>query len=198
MKRMLFIFACLLAPISFHAQGSPCVIPGRGHLQIHVGTGGIFGGFAHDHLIEAQKIEGCIRLDSKDPTLSSVKLTLASSGIRVLDPSESAKDRAAVQHTMESEVLQINEFPQIIFESTGIDRGDGANRYHVKGTLKLRDKTQPVEIPVTFTQNTDGSYEVIGKYVFKQSSFGIKPIQLAAGTVKVKDEVQTEFDLFMK
>jgi hypothetical protein len=37
------------------AVDGPCVIPGRGHFYIHVGTGGLFGAFAHDHLIEAQR-----------------------------------------------------------------------------------------------------------------------------------------------
>jgi hypothetical protein len=31
-----------------------------------------------------------------------------------------------------------------------------------------------------------------------RTAFGIQPIQLAGGTVKVKDEVRTEFELFLK
>jgi hypothetical protein len=44
----------------------------------------------------------------------------------------------------------------------------------------------------------DGTYRASGEYKFKQSSFGIKPIQLAGGTVKVKDELEVEFELFLK
>ena len=73
MKRIFFTLACLLSPISFNAQSPPCVIPARGHFQVHVGAGGLFGAFAHDHLIEAQKIEGCVKLDVKDPTMSAFK-----------------------------------------------------------------------------------------------------------------------------
>ena len=198
MKRIFLTLACLLSPLSFQAQTGPCLISGRGHFEIHAGTGGLFGAFGHDHLIEAQKIEGCVKLDKKDPTLSTVKLTFQASGIRVLDPSESAKDRATVQQTMETEVLRVSEFPQITFESTAIIRSGSANQYRVKGSLKIRDKTQTTEVPVTFMQNSDGTYEAVGKYTFKQTGFGIKPIQLAGGTVKVKDEVQTESDLFFK
>ena len=60
MKRILFTLACLLMPLSFIAQNGPCVIPGRGHFQIHVGTGGLFGAFAHNHTIEARKIRRCL------------------------------------------------------------------------------------------------------------------------------------------
>ena len=140
MKRILFTLACLLTPVSFTAQNGPCVIPGRSHFQIHVGTGGLFGAFAHNHVIEAQKIEGCVKLDAKDPTMSSLKLTFQASGIRVLDPSESAKDRATVQQTMETEVLRITEFPQITFESTGILRA--ARRQSISGERKSQDPRQ--------------------------------------------------------
>src|SRR5215831_953206 len=79
---------------------SPCVVSEQSHFRIHVGTSGLFGGFAHDHEIEAQKIEGCAQINSSDPTQSSIKLTFPSSAIRVIDPKESAKDRDQVQKTM--------------------------------------------------------------------------------------------------
>jgi hypothetical protein len=34
-----------------------------------------------------------------------------------------------------------------------------------------------------------------GSASFKQSNFGISPIRIAGGTVKVKDEVKIEFDI---
>ena len=198
MKPGLLILLGALATFPLSAQSGPCIISGRGHFQIHVGTGGLFGAFAHNHLIEAQQIQGCVKLDEKDLTQSSLQLTFAVSGIRVLDPSESAKDRAAVQQTMETDVLRVSEFPRIRFESTGIARGGAANQYRVRGNLTIRNTTQPMEVLVTFGRLSDGTWEAVGKYNLKQTSFGIKPIQLAGGTVKVKDEVQTDFDLFLK
>src|SRR2546425_1146197 len=104
----------------FAAEG-PCVIPGRGHFQVHVGTGGLFGAFAHNHLIQSERITGCAMLDQKDLTRSSIKVEFPASAIRVVDPKESAKDRAEVQKTMETEVLRIAQFPAITFESTAIE-----------------------------------------------------------------------------
>jgi polyisoprenoid-binding protein YceI len=198
MKRMLFVLICFLAPILISAQNGPCVVGGRGHFQIHVGAGGLFGALAHAHLIEAQKVEGCVQLDEKDVTRSSFKLTFMTSGIRVLDPQDSAKDRASVQQTMETDVLQVAQFPRITFESRGISGNTNSNQFRVKGNLTIRNTMQPVEIPVTLARLGDGTYEVTGKYALKQTGFGIKPIQLAGGTIKVKDEIQLEFDLFLK
>jgi polyisoprenoid-binding protein YceI len=198
MKCCIAVFIVLASvSISARAADGPCVIPGRGHFQIQTGTSGLFGMFAHDHVIEAQRIEGCAQLDEKEISRSSIKLTFATSGIRVLDPKESANDRAKVQETMETEVLRISEYPTVVFESTSVDR-DSAGAIRVHGNLTIRGKTQPVIIPVAFTRLADGTYRAAGSYKFKQTTFGIRPIQLAGGTVKVKDELRTEFELFLK
>jgi len=176
----------------------PCVVPGRGHFYIHVGAGGLFGGFAHDHLIEAKRIEGCAVMDANDLSQSSIKLTFSTADIRVLDPKESVKDRAKVQTTMETEVLRVSQYREILFESTGVEHSGPAEMVRIRGNLTIRGKTLPVVVPVTLTRLDDGVYRATGEYKLKQTAFGIQPIQLAAGTIKVKDEVRTEFELFLK
>jgi len=198
MKRIPLLLIALFAANGATAQKGPCVVADRGYFRIQVGTGGLFGAFAHDHRIEAQKVEGCAVLDAKDPTHSSIRLTFPSASVRVMDPNESEKDRATVQHNMETDVLRISEFPRIVFESTSIEVAGTANQLKIHGNLTIRGKTQPVVIPVTFKRLADGTYQANGKYNFKQSSFGIKPIQLAGGTIKVKDELESEFELFLK
>src|SRR5262249_11891482 len=131
-------------------------------------------------------------------THSSIKLIFMTEGVRVLDPKESAKDRVKVQQTMETEVLRISQYPQVIFESTGIERGGTAETLRVRGNLTIRGNSQPITVPLTVTRLEDGTYRVRGEYKFKQSTFGIQPIQLAGGTIKVKDELRTEFELFLK
>ena len=174
-----------------------CLVPGRGQFRVYADAGGLFGALAHDHVIEAQKLEGCATIDAQNLPRSSVKVTFRTADLRVLDPKESADDRAKVQKTMETDVLRIAEYPTISFDSTGIEAA-GSDRYRVRGNLTIRGKSQPVVIPVVFKHLSDGTYQVTGEYKFKQSAFGIKPISLAGGTIKVKDEVRTQFDLFLK
>ena len=197
MKSSIVIFFMLIGAHPIFAAG-PCVLAGRGHFQIHTGTAGLFGTFAHDHLIEGQKIEGCASIDANDVLRSSIKLTFTTANIRVLDPKESASDRDKIQKTMETDVLRISEYPQVIFESTGIDRGDAADGLRIRGNLTIRGHTESVTIPIKWSRLDDGTYRATGEYTFKQTTFGIKPVQLAGGTVKVKDEVKTEFELFLK
>jgi polyisoprenoid-binding protein YceI len=180
----------------FPANG-PCIVAGQGHFRIHVGTSGLFGSFAHGHLIEAESISGCATVDSQAPNRSSVKLDFETKGLRVADTKESEKDRAEVQKTMETDVLRITEFPKVTFASTTVERLQG-DQYRLHGSLTIRGQTQTVAIPVTLSKLGDGTYRAMGEYRFKQSSFGIKPIQLGGGTIKVKDELDVEFELFLK
>jgi len=190
---LLFIFSAT----SVVAADRACVVPDRGHFRIHLGSSGLFGAFGHDHLIEATKIEGCATIDQKDPAHSSIALTFPTAAIRVLDPKE-PKDRPEVQKTMETEVLQVSRYPQVKFESTGIEGAATGQQLRVRGNLTIRGKTLPVVIPVALTHEPDGTYRAVGKYAFKQSSFGIQPVRVAGGTIKVKDEVETEFEIFLK
>jgi polyisoprenoid-binding protein YceI len=197
MKGLFFLLASMLIGAAAFGADGPCVVPQQGYFRIHVGTGGVFGAFAHNHLIEAQRITGCASVDPKDVTHSSIKLTFTTADLRVLDPKESAKDRAEVQKTMETEVLRISEFPQVVFESTSIENA-GGNQLRVRGNLTIRGNTQSVVIPVALTHLADGAFQAQGRYNFKQSTFGIKPIQIGGGTIKVKDELETEFELYLK
>jgi polyisoprenoid-binding protein YceI len=193
----------LLSIVSLHitlsaVAAGPCIVPGRGHFQVHVGTSGLFGAFAHDHLIRAETIMGCAVMEPSDLTRSSIRLDFPAAAVHVIDPKASARDRAEIQKTMETDVLRIAAFPTITFESTAIERGGAEDRFRVRGNLTIRGKTQPSVIPLTLTRLTDGTYRAAGEYRFRQTSFGIKPIQLAAGTVKVKDELLVDFELFLK
>src|SRR5262245_50821406 len=143
---MVSIVNLIFALTLLRADG-PCVDPAKGHFKIHVGTSGLFGAFAHDHLIEAKKIAGCAAVDAKDLTKSAIKLSFDTAEIKVMDPKVSDKDRAEIQKTMETDVLSISEFPQITFESTAIERGGGADQLRVRGNLTIRGKTQQAVIP---------------------------------------------------
>jgi polyisoprenoid-binding protein YceI len=197
MKLVFVVLSTFIATAAVPAN-EVCVVPNRGHFRTHVGTAGLFGAFGHDHLVEANSIKGCATIDPKDPTRASIKLTFAAADLQVIDPGASADERTKVQKAMETEVLHVQEHPQITFQSTAIDPAEAAGRFQVRGNLIIRGKTLSIVVPVSLSRMDDGTYRVVGQSRFKQTSFGIKPIRVGGGTVKVKDEVKTEFEIFLK
>jgi hypothetical protein len=181
---MLVVGVCV-APNSLSAQGKAIDV-NRSSLTIRVFKSGAFSAFAHDHEIKAPITEG--EIDSS--ANQSVQLRLDSRKMRVLDPDISADKRAEIQHTMEgAAVLDVEHFPEISYRSTAITKTGDAH-WEVHGTLNLHGKNQPVVVMVS---QEGGHYR--GSASFKQSEFGITPIRIAGGTVKVKDEVKIEFDI---
>jgi polyisoprenoid-binding protein YceI len=108
----------------------------------------------------------------------------------VLDPKASEKDRTQIQNDMLSEkVLDAVKYPEIRFASTKI-APNGAEEWTVLGDLTLHGVTQRVTIGV---RRENGRY--VGVVTIKQRDFGIAPISIAGGTVKVKDEVKITFSV---
>jgi polyisoprenoid-binding protein YceI len=87
------------------------------------------------------------------------------------------------------EVLDVRRFPDITFASTAIEPA-GSDRWTVMGSLMLHGHTRVVTFSVA---RLNGRYR--GDVAIKQRDFGIEPITIAGGTVKVKDEVKIQLDL---
>jgi len=154
-------------------------------LLIHVSKTGVFSGFADNHEIEARIAKGT--LDAKSGQLP---LSVRSRQLRVLDPQLSPDKRRQVQERMLGpEVLDSTHFPEIIFESTHVEHGQ-QGVFVVNGRLLLHGVTKPISIVAHLK---DGWYK--GTFALKQRDFGIIPVSIAGGTVKVKDELAIEFDI---
>jgi polyisoprenoid-binding protein YceI len=157
-------------------------------LTIRVYKTGLFSAFAHDHEINAP-----IRHGSSDEEKQTAELSVDARTLRVVDPGVSASERAQIQATMLGpKVLDSEKFQEIKFHSTGVERaGDG--KWTVNGELTLHGQTHPVKVEV---QGEKGHFR--GSALLRQKEFGITPVSIAGGSVKVKDEIRVEFDIVGK
>jgi len=154
-------------------------------LTIRVGKAGAFSAFGHDHVIEAPIGSGTADLEAR-----RVELRVPAAALRVSDPKASESDREAVQKTMLGpQVLDSARFPEIVFRSTAATES-GAGAWSVTGNLTLHGETRPVTVVV---KQSAGRYT--GSVSIKQTDFRIKPVKVARGTVKVKDELRIEFEI---
>lgn len=90
------------------------------------------------------------------------------------------------------QVLDTAHFQEIRFESAKIEP-KGQNHWIVGGNLTLRGQTHPISFDVALA---DKLYR--GTATIKQTDFGITPVGVAGGTVKVKDEVKVTFSVSLK
>jgi hypothetical protein len=155
-------------------------------MTVYVYKSGLFSAFADDHIIQAPIAGGS--LSEEQPM--AVNLVVQTADMKVLDPDLDATKRAEVQAGMVSEkVLDTARYPEITFTSTTVTPS-GPNKWNVVGTLAIRGQTRSITVPVS---RQNGSYR--GSVEIKQRDFGIEPISIAGGTVKVKNELKIEFDI---
>jgi len=175
----------LISPRTMSAQQRQ-IDTDKSVIVIHVGKSGVFSGFAHNHDIAAPITSGNVNTS----TPLSVDLRVDARTLRVRDLDASAKDRNEIQTTMLGpEVLDSEHHREIVFKSGAVE-ALGASHWTVRGELALRGQTRPVT-----TEVTEKAGHYTGRATVKQTDFGIKPVKVAGGTVKVKDEVQVEFDI---
>jgi polyisoprenoid-binding protein YceI len=186
-NRVAFTALILLVCLAWPALGNSEVqaIDGaHSTLTVYVYKTGLLSPLARNHKIEVPIEWG----EVKDSASSSVELRVNASKVRVLDAEVSDGTKAKIQVTMQSaQVLDVDHFPEIHFQSTGVEPS-GTDRWIVHGNLDLHGQTHPISVDVTFT---DGLYR--GSAALKQTEFGITPVRVAGGTVKVKDEIKVEF-----
>jgi len=175
---IVFIFSCWPA---LRAQNAVQ----HSSLTIRVGKTGLFSGFGHEHTVVAPIASG--KVDAK---ALAVQIIVLSKQLKVTDTDTPPKDLAEIQETMLGPtVLDSDKYPEIRFQSSRVEpAGDG---YFVIGTLNLHGTSHELTFHV---KGTPGHYH--GKTKLKQTDFGIHPVSAGGGTVKVKDELEIEFDVF--
>jgi hypothetical protein len=155
-------------------------------LTVLVYKSGLFSAFADDHVISAPIASGSI----SDQSPLGIDVKIRSADLRVLDPALSSDKRAEVQARMlGAEVLDVAKFPDIAFTSTTVEPA-GADRWKVTGRLTIHGQVRVVAFAVA---RVNGKYR--GEVAIKQRDFGIEPIKVAGGTVKVKDELKVQFEI---
>jgi polyisoprenoid-binding protein YceI len=190
--------AVLLAPLTMLAQGSQpySVDSVQSKVEINVYKEGLFKAFGHDHLIATKQLAGQVQFDPEKIDQSKVRLKFPTKSITVIDPGESEKDRRDVQATMEGEkVLDVAKFPEISFTSSSVSavkKTPGGWELTLSGNLNLHGVEKQVRFPLRVRAEA-GELRGVGEISLLQSDYGITPVKVGGGAVKVKDKLKIAF-----
>ena len=183
---MRFSIALAIAAVSLAAQDRNIDVE-RSTITIHVAKAGFLSAAGHDHWVNAPISSGLFS-DSAAPRIE-FKVETAKMKVKP-DPKVDGKTEATIQKDMEEMTLEVAKYPEILFRSTKVDKlADG--QWRVEGLLALHGVSKPVAVSVR--QNGDA---YAGRATLKQTDFGIKPISAGGGLVKVKNEIEIEFQIF--
>jgi len=179
------VLSLIMAAFSGVACAQTPIDAEHSRIRIHVGKAGLFSAAGHEHWVDAPITDGSLQ---EAPPQISFRVEAAKMKVEE-DKSLSDEKQAEVQRTMQTQVLESDKYPEISFRSTSIQE-TSANTWEAKGDLTLHGQTRPVAAKV---EKQQGSY--VGRCELKQTDFGVRPVRVAGGTVKVKDQLDIEFSI---
>jgi len=159
-------------------------------------AGGFLSAFAHDHNIAIREFTGLTDFTYGTVEPASLEMTIKAGSLGVTDK-VSDSDRQKIETTMRDEVLEVSKYPDISFKSSSVNAsktGEGQFQARITGELTLHGVSRPLTMNARI-EFGDKVLRAQGGFSLKQSSFGIKPVSVAGGTIKVKDELKFTFDI---
>lgn len=169
----------------------------QSHFSVKAFAGGFLSAFAHDHNIAIKDFNGEAEFTYGTVHPASLRMTIKAASLSITDK-VSASDKQKIEGTMRDEVLEVSKYPEIVFKSTGVTAtkaGDGQYQARIAGEITLHGTTRPLTINAQL-EFGDKTLRARGAFALKQSSFDIKQVSVAGGTIKVKDELKFSFDIF--
>ena len=158
---------------------------------------GLFSAFGHDPVVGIRDFQGEAQFVPGTFANASLKLTINVRSLAVVNDVKE-KDRQEIERMMQGEVLESNKYPEIVFESSNIALtrlGEGRYRARVIGALTLHGVTQNNLWLNGEVSIDSGGIRTRGEFALKQTDFKIKPVSVAGGTLKLKNEVKCWFDV---
>ena len=159
----------------------------------------------HNHVLAAPRFVGFVQLPrapggtaSFDLLIRPDELVLDEAPLRAeLGPAfagtlDAADIEATRAHMLGEEGLQAGRYPQVRLHGLAL-RGE-APHCAVLAQVELHGQRRELWLPVTL-QEASGHFQAEGRFVLRQSDFGVTPYSVLGGALAVQDEVIVSFRL---
>ena len=157
---------------------------------------GILSGFGHDPKIGMREYQGEIQFAPETYDEATVRVTVRTGAMEVLGEMKS-DDRRKLEQTMYEEVLEVQRFPTASYESKQITvqkLSDDLFLAHLTGELSFHGVTRSHSFDARGTR-LGAMLRVSGEFSLRQSDYEIKPVSIAGGALRLKDEIRFNFEL---
>lgn len=169
---------------------------GRSRFIVQGSADGLFSMFGHDPVIAICGFGGDVRFVPGTLESASLLMLVQANSLAVINK-VSDKDRHEMERAMREELLEISRYPEIVFMSTNVSAnrtGEAQYRVGITGELSLHGVTREHSLVARLTVGEE-SLRAQGEFTLRQTDYRIKPISIAGGTLKMRDELKFSFDI---
>ena len=171
--------------------------PDRSQFTVQAFAMGLLAGFGHNPTIGIRGFTGEAQFVPGTFASASLRLAIETRSLTVLDEIE-AKDREEIERKMLNDVLEASFYSEISFQSTNITVNridDRQYKVRIIGDLNLHGVTRHgLSIMSQITLDGD-ELRAHGDFTLRQTDYKIKRVSVAAGALKLKDELKFSFDI---
>ena len=158
-------------------------------LEVH--RAGLLSGLGHDHIVASRDVAGYVSVGTRvaDLYVPLDTLVVDDPGLRTaagMNTQPSQQDIAGTRRNMLTRTLDAARFP---FALIHITRKDDSL---LKVAITLHRITRSYEVAAQF-EAVPGGISVAGSMSFRQSDFGITPLAVLGGALKVRDRLDLRF-----
>jgi polyisoprenoid-binding protein YceI len=157
---------------------------------------GMLAAMGHNPTIAIRDFNGEALFDPADPGKGSLSIRIRADSLEVTDDIKSS-DRREIESLMNQKVLESAKYPSIEFQSTvrsANPLGEGRYQVNLDGSLLLHGARGNVPV-IAYIALTGNTLRASGEFALQQSAFGIAPVSIAGGALKLKDELKFSFDV---
>jgi polyisoprenoid-binding protein YceI len=157
---------------------------------------GMLSMMGHNPTIGIRTFHGEVEFDPETCQAGKFRLAVQSASLFVQDDL-SDKDRREMERLMKDEILEVGRYPEITYEASraSVSKIDAALfAATIDGALSLHGATRAEPLSVRILSMGD-MLRASGEFNLKQSDYQIKPISVAGGALKLKDELKFSFEM---
>ena len=157
---------------------------------------GILAAMGHNPVISIREFSGELKFDPDQLKADAFRLVIISKSLTA-DEDISDKDRREMERLMHQEVLESAKFPEIAYDASAIPVtkiGDTLFSAALDGNLALHGVTR-IEPIVARVALMGSMLRASGEFSLSQAKYEIKPVSVAGGALKLKDELKLQFEI---
>lgn len=168
-------------------------------LTVQAFASGILSAMGHNPHIGIRTFTGEVDFNAETSLAGRFRLSIKTNSFGVLDDI-SDKDRREIEMMMNEQVLESSRYPDIVYEAPTVTitrLGGALYSATLNGTLSFHGVTRD-QIVAARIAVFDEMIRASGEFSLNQSDYGIKPVSVAGGALKVKDELKFSFEMIAR
>jgi polyisoprenoid-binding protein YceI len=171
----------------------------KSRFTVQAFAAGILSAMGHSPTIGIRAFSGDLDLDPETIEASGLRLTIQALSLEVQDDI-SDKDCREMDRLMKGDVLEVARYPEIRYEASprSVNKVDQTMyTATLSGNLTFHGISRPQPVPVRISLLGE-ILRASGEFTLRQSDYQVKPISVAGGALKLKDELKFSFEVIAR